>query len=205
LAGADIITVHLREDRRHIQDRDVFLLRRTVNVKLNLEMAASAEIISLALKLKPDQVTLVPEKRREITTEGGLGAAGNVARLKSVTRKFHAAGVLVSFFIDPDIGQVEAGRRAGADFIELHTGSYANAPGEDEREKEFQRLDSAARLGAEIGLRINAGHGLDYHNVKRIASLPCLEELHIGHSIVSRAVFVGLERAVREMRAAAGI
>ncbi len=205
LAGADIITIHLREDRRHIIDRDLELLRQTVGVKLNLEMALSDDIVSLALKIKPDQVTLVPERREEVTTEGGLNAADDVSRLKESVKSFRDRGMLVSFFIDPDRRQVEAAAAAAADFVELHTGAYSGAAGDEEREAEFHKLEEAARLGAGSGLRINAGHGLNYRNVRRIVTLPALEELHIGHSIVSRAVFTGLEKAVREMRAAAGI
>ncbi|MCX6348990.1 MAG: pyridoxine 5'-phosphate synthase [Candidatus Aureabacteria bacterium] len=199
LAGADIITVHLREDRRHIQDRDLELLKQTVQVKLNLEMANAPEIVGIALKTKPEQVTLVPEKRQEITTEGGLDVTGNLAALKKSVKRFKEAGILVSFFIDPAPEQLEASREAGADFVELHTGAYANARKEGQTEKEFQALFKAAEKGCALGLRINAGHGLNYLNARRILTLPRVEELHIGHSIISRAIFVGLDRAVREM------
>ncbi len=201
LAGADIITVHLREDRRHIHDRDLELLRRTVQTKLNLEMANEPGIVKIALDLRPEQVTLVPERREEVTTEGGLDVRGNLPAIRETAGKFREAGFLVSFFIDPDPGQLEASREAGAEFVELHTGSYANAVGEEAVEKELTKLMDGARKGKELGLRINAGHGLNYLNVKRILALPHLEELHIGHSIISRAVFSGLDRAVRDMLA----
>ncbi len=199
LAGADIITVHLREDRRHINDRDLRLLKRTVGTKLNLEMADTPEIVGIALEVAPDQVTLVPEKREEVTTEGGLDVRGNQKSLSAAARKFREAGILVSYFIDPDFDQLAAAREAGADFVELHTGAYANAVGEAAAEGELAKLLAAAERGGELGLRINAGHGLNYLNVKRILALPRLEELHIGHSIISRAVFAGLDQAVRDM------
>ncbi|MFH1038567.1 MAG: pyridoxine 5'-phosphate synthase [PVC group bacterium] len=199
LAGADIITVHLREDRRHINDRDLRLLRQTVQTKLNLEMADTAEIIRIALEVKPEQVTLVPEKREEVTTEGGLDVRTNLVSLSAAAKKFREAGILVSYFIDPAEEQLLASREAAADFVELHTGAFANAVGEKAVDREFKKLFAAAERGRELGLRINAGHGLNYLNVRRILSLPGLEELHIGHSIISRAVFVGLGRAVREM------
>ncbi len=199
LAGADIITVHLREDRRHINDRDLRLLRRTVGTKLNLEMADTAEIVGIALEVKPEQVTLVPEKREEVTTEGGLDVRGNLESLTAAAEKFRQAGILISYFIDPDFDQLAAARAAGADFVELHTGAYANAAGEAAAERELEQLFAAAERGGELGLRINAGHGLNYLNVKRVLALPGLEELHIGHSIISRAVFAGLDSAVREM------
>ena len=199
LAGADIITVHLREDRRHINDRDLEILRRVVNTKFNLEMANTEEIVGIALKTKPEQVTLVPEKREEVTTEGGLDARANLPALEESVKKFHQAGILVSFFIDPDEEQMEASAGAGADIVELHTGAYANARGEEARALELEKLFYAARLGEDLGLRINAGHGLNYLNVTEVLLLPSLEELHIGHSIISRAVFVGLDKAVRDM------
>jgi len=199
LAGADIITIHLREDRRHIHDRDLRLLRETVHTKLNLEMADAAEIVDIALEVFPEQVTLVPEKREEVTTEGGLDVQGNLPSLQETVKRFLDAGILVSLFIDPVDDQLQASREAGAQFVELHTGSYANAVGEDNVIRELEKLRQAAARGRELGLRINAGHGLNYLNVKPILSLPNLEELHIGHSIISRAVFVGLDKAVREM------
>ncbi|MDP8235352.1 MAG: pyridoxine 5'-phosphate synthase [Candidatus Erginobacter occultus] len=201
LAGADIITVHLREDRRHINDRDLRLLRRTVGTKLNLEMADTAEIVGIALEVRPEQVTLVPEKREEVTTEGGLDVRGNLESLSAAAEKFRQAGILVSYFIDPDFDQLAAAREAGADFVELHTGAYANASGEAAVERELEQLYAAAERGGELGLRINAGHGLNYLNAKRVLALFGLEELHIGHSIISRAVFTGLDSAVREMLA----
>ncbi len=199
LAGADIITVHLREDRRHINDRDLRLLRSTVGTKLNLEMADTPEIVGIALEVKPPQVTLVPEKRQEVTTEGGLDVRGNLESISASAKKFHQACILVSCFIDPDFDQLAAARDSGADFVELHTGSYANASGESAAGRELEKLFAAADRGGELGLRINAGHGLNYLNVKPILALPRLEELHIGHSIISRAVFTGLEKAVRDM------
>ncbi len=201
LAGADIITVHLREDRRHIHDRDLRLLRQTVGAKLNLEMADTEEIVGIALEVRPEQVTLVPEKRQEVTTEGGLDVRGNLDSLSTASEKFRRAGILVSYFIDPDFDQLEAARAAGGDFVELHTGAYANASGEAAVEKELAQLRAAAVRGKELGLRINAGHGLNYLNVKPVRQLAGLEELHIGHSIISRAVFSGLDRAVRDMLA----
>ncbi len=199
LAGADIITVHLREDRRHVNDRDLRLLKETVSTKLNLEMADTPEIVAIALEVRPEQVTLVPEKREEVTTEGGLDVRGNLKSLSAAAGKFREAGILVSYFIDPDFDQLAAARDAGADFVELHTGSYATAAVEAEVEAELSKLLAGAEKGAELGLRINAGHGLNYLNVRPVLALAGLEELHIGHSIVSRAVFSGLDRAVREM------
>jgi len=201
LAGADIITIHLREDRRHIHDRDLRLLKETIQTKLNLEMAATPEIVGIALEVCPEKVTLVPEKREEVTTEGGLDVRGNLSALKETVKRFQDAGILVSFFIDPVEDQLMASLEAGAQFVELHTGSYANSVGEEAVNRELDKLMIAADRGRELGLRINAGHGLNYLNVKPILSLPNLEELHIGHSIISRAVFVGLDRAVREMAA----
>ena len=199
LAGADIITTHLREDRRHINDRDLRLLKETIQTKLNLEMAATPEIVGIALEVCPEKVTLVPEKREEVTTEGGLDVRGNLSALKETVKRFQDAGILVSFFIDPVEDQLMASLEAGAQFVELHTGSYANSVGEEAVNRELDKLMIAADRGRELGLRINAGHGLNYLNVKPILSLPNLEELHIGHSIISRAVFVGLDRAIREM------
>ena len=201
LAGADIITIHLREDRRHIHDRDLRILKETIQTKLNLEMAGTPEIVGIALEVCPEKVTLVPEKREEVTTEGGLDVRGNLSALKETVKRFQDARILVSFFIDPVEDQLKASLEAGAQFVELHTGSYANAVGEEAVNRELDKLMIAADRGRELGLRINAGHGLNYLNVKPILSLPNLEELHIGHSIISRAVFVGLDRAVREMAA----
>jgi len=201
LAGADIITIHLREDRRHIHDRDLRLLKETIQTKLNLEMAGTPEIVGIALEVCPEKVTLVPEKREEVTTEGGLDVRGNLSALKETVKRFQDARILVSFFIDPVEDQLKASLEAGAQFVELHTGSYANAVGEEAVGRELEKLMTAAERGKELGLRINAGHGLNYLNVKQVLPLPNLEELHIGHSIISRAVFVGLDRAVREMTA----
>lgn len=200
LGGADGITVHLREDRRHIQDRDVRLLRETVQTHLNLEMAATPEMISIALEIKPDYVTVVPEKREEVTTEGGLDVAGDSSRMTHLVEQLQSAEIPVSWFIDPDSRQIEAAAKTGAKFIELHTGRYAEAKTETTREGELAHLKESCELALSLGLRVNAGHGLTYHNVAPIATLPGMEELNIGHSIISRAVLVGLERAVREMK-----
>jgi pyridoxine 5-phosphate synthase len=200
LAGADGITVHLREDRRHISDRDVEILRRTVQCKLNLEMAVSEEILGIALGLKPDQATLVPERRQEVTTEGGLDAVAGGAGLRSAVERLSAAGAQVNLFIDPLPRQIEAARRSGAAGVELHTGQYALAAGPD-RSRRLAELAAGAALAANLGLFVAAGHGLDYLNVTAVAELPQVAELNIGHSIVSRAVFVGLGQAVREMKA----
>jgi len=199
LAGAEGIVVHLREDRRHIQDRDVLLLRQTVKTKLNLEMGAAAEIIRFALDLLPDMVTLVPEKRKELTTEGGLNVAGQKKKLKSVIARMNDAGIPVSLFVDPDPRQIEAAINVEATFVEIHTGRYADATTEDEREREFELIAAAAAGAYEAGLRVNAGHGLNYVNTARIAGLETIEELSIGHAIMARAIFVGLDHAVREM------
>lgn len=200
-AGADGITVHLREDRRHIQDRDVRLLRQTVRTRLNLEMGMSDEIIRIAREIKPEQVTLVPERREEITTEGGLDVAGALERVREVTELFQQDGIRVSLFIDPDLAQVQASAAAGAEFIELHTGAYANA-GNDEAKllDELEKLYLAAEAAGELGLRVNAGHGLNYQNVAAVAAIPEMEELNIGHSIVSRSIMTGIEEATRTMK-----
>lgn len=202
LAGADGITVHLREDRRHIQDRDVRLLRETVRTHLNLEMAATDEMVAIALDIKPDYITLVPERREEVTTEGGLDIAGQLARMTDVVGALQGAGIPVSLFIDANPSQIEASAAVKAKFIELHTGCYAEATGEAEREKELTVLADGCRLAIEAGLRVNAGHGLTYWNVTPVARLKGMEELNIGHTIISRAVLVGLDRAVREMKQA---
>jgi pyridoxine 5-phosphate synthase len=200
LGGADGITVHLREDRRHIQDRDVELLRATVRTRLNLEMAATAEMEAIALRHRPDMVTLVPERREEVTTEGGLDVASQVGRLGAMVERLQDAGIGVSLFVDPDRGQLEACRAAGARWVELHTGRYAEA-GWDAQPAELRRLEEACALARQRGLRVNAGHGLTYQNVEPIAALSGIEELNIGHTIVARALAVGLTQAVREMRA----
>jgi len=200
LAGANGIIAHLREDRRHIQDRDVKLLREIVQTKLNLEMAATEEMQRIAINTKPDIVTLVPEKREELTTEGGLEVASRVSFLAEYVAHLKRGGVTVSLFIDPDAKQIDASKRAGADWVEIHTGAYANAGAEKDRERELLKIVESARLAASLGLRVGAGHGLNYENVQQIARICEVEELNIGHSIISRASLVGLERAVREMK-----
>lgn len=199
LAGASGITVHLREDRRHIQDRDVELLRRVVKTKLNLEMAVTEEMIRIASALKPEMATLVPERREELTTEGGLDVHGRIDEVSQAVRRLREGGISVSLFIDPESHQVSAAAQAGADFVELHTGSYAEAKDPKGQQAELTRLIRSAHTGRELGLRIHAGHGLDYRNIGSVAVIPEVEELSIGHSIIARAVLVGLERAVREM------
>ena len=201
LAGADGITVHLREDRRHIQDRDVRLLRQTVRTHLNLEMAATDEMVAIALDLAPDYVTLVPERREEVTTEGGLDVAGQRDRMKTVVNTLQNAEIPVSLFIDAAFDQIEASAHTGAQFIELHTGPYAEANQENERLRELDILTKSTDQAIALGLRVNAGHGLTYWNTTPVARIPGIEELNIGHSIISRAVLVGLEPAVREMKA----
>jgi pyridoxine 5-phosphate synthase len=200
LAGADGITVHLREDRRHIQDRDVEILRKTIRTRLNLEMAVAPEIVSFAARVKPDSVCLVPERREEVTTEGGLDVAGNEKKVAEAVKRLKKAGIVVSIFIDPVEHQIRGAAESGADFIELHTGSYADARGERRRRDELGKLIAMGEFASKAGLRVNAGHGLTYWNVRPVLGIPRLEELNIGHSIISRAVLVGLERAVREMR-----
>lgn len=199
LGGAHGITVHLREDRRHIQDRDVRLLKEIVQTKLNLEMAATPEMFKIATALKPDLVTLVPEKRQEITTEGGLDVVGQIKFLRGPIQDLQQAGIRVSLFIDPQSDQIQASQSVGAKEIELHTGAYAQAKQEHSCELELNRLRKAAELAHQFQLQVNAGHGLNYFNVQKICSLPHLRELNIGHSIVSRAVFVGFRQAVQEM------
>ncbi|HOE26744.1 MAG: pyridoxine 5'-phosphate synthase [Candidatus Aureabacteria bacterium] len=200
LAGADGITVHLREDRRHMQDRDVEILRKTVRTRLNLEMAVAEEIVAFAERLRPDHACLVPERREEVTTEGGLDVAGNLPRVAETVKRLRGAGVIVSLFVDPSEEQVRAAARSGAQYVELHTGRYADARGEEARRRELETLAAGAAMALREGLRVNAGHGLTYWNVRSALALPGLEELNIGHSIISRAVLVGLERAVREMK-----
>jgi pyridoxine 5-phosphate synthase len=202
LAGADGITAHLREDRRHMQDRDLRLLRQTVRTHLNMEMAPTEEMVAIALDLKPDYVTLVPERREEVTTEGGLDVAGQLSRMRDVVAQLQGAGIPVSLFIDADPEQIDAAADARARFIELHTGSYAEAKDEVSRDKELAKLDEGCDRAIEAGLRVNAGHGLTYWNVYPIARIKGMEELNIGHSIIARAALVGLERAVREMKLA---
>ncbi len=198
LAGAVGIVSHLREDRRHIQDNDVYLLRRTLKTKLDLEMAATEEIIKIALDVVPDLVTLVPEKRQELTTEGGLDVASQVSYLKEVTKRFHDKNILVSLFVNPNENQIKSANKAGADFVELHTGEYANAKGKD-IEKELARLKKAAKFAHKLNLKVNAGHGLNYRNLKPVAQIEEIEEFSIGHALISHALYVGMERAVKEM------
>ena len=198
-SGADSITLHLREDRRHIQDRDVAVLREALQTRMNLEMAVTDEMIGIARRVLPQDCCLVPESRQEITTEGGLDVAALSVRVAAACASLGAAGIRVSLFIDPDKAQVEAAQRCGAPVVELHTGAFAAARGLA-RAREFERLRAAARLAASVGLTVNAGHGLDYHNVEPIAAIPEIVELNIGHAIIARAIFDGLPRAVRDMK-----
>ena len=198
-AGADSITLHLREDRRHIQDRDVTMMREALQTRMNLEMAVTEQMIRIAQKVLPQDCCLVPESRQEVTTEGGLNVAGQGARVGDAVKELGAAGIRVSLFIDPDLAQIEAAQRAGAPVIELHTGAYADSTG-GARAREFERLLGAAKFAARLGLVVNAGHGLNYHNVEPIAAIPEIVELNIGHAIVARAVFDGLAKAVRDMK-----
>ncbi|MBS1259050.1 MAG: Pyridoxine 5'-phosphate synthase [Candidatus Scalindua arabica] len=200
LGGADIITIHLREDRRHIQDRDLDLLRQTVFTKLNLEMATSQEIVDIAIRLKPEQITLVPEKRQEITTEGGLSVTSQKEVLADIIRKFKDNDIYVSLFIDPDRDQIMASGEVGAQAVELHTGNYANAKSEKQSVEMLEVLKEGVKIAQDAGLMVNAGHGLTYKNTGPIVECMDVEELHIGHSIVSRAIFVGIKRAVKEMK-----
>lgn len=199
LAGAEGIVVHLREDRRHMQERDVRILRETIKTKLNLEMANTPEIVAIALDVVPDMITMVPEKRQELTTEGGLDVVTNAKKITKTIAKMRKAGIPVSLFIDATSEQVKAAVDAGATYVELHTGKYSDATSEKEQEKEFHLIEEMSAQAFEAGLRVNAGHGLDYRNTLPIASLPFIEELSIGHAIISRAVYVGLDQAVREM------
>jgi pyridoxine 5-phosphate synthase len=199
LAGADGIIVHLREDRRHIQDRDLRLLRQTVKTRLNLEMAATSEMLDIALEVKPDLVTLVPEKRQELTTEGGLEVAGQQTELHDYLRHLKEAGLQVSLFVDPDPRQLNAAKEVGAHWVELHTGIYAEATSEAEAQKLFDQLLDAARHARSLGLRVKCGHGLNYWNIKRFQRRQEFEEFSIGHAIISRAILVGIQQAVREM------
>ncbi|WP_343066731.1 pyridoxine 5'-phosphate synthase [Dissulfurirhabdus thermomarina] len=201
LAGADGVVVHLREDRRHIKDRDVRVLRQILKTRLTLEMAATDEMIAIASEIRPDIVTLVPEKRRELTTEGGLDVAAHEGHIREAVARLHDAGVPVSLFVDPEAAQVEAAGRTGADCVEIHTGRYAEARGAEARDREFEAVVAAARAARDLGLRVHAGHGLDYRNTARMASVSEIEEFSIGHAVVARAVLVGMERAVREMLA----
>jgi pyridoxine 5-phosphate synthase len=199
MAGAEGITIHLREDRRHIQDRDLEILRQTVKTKLNLEMAATQEMIRIALAVKPEQVTLVPEKRQELTTEGGLDVIVNKKQITDSVKRLQEGGIIVSLFVDPNQEQIKASKKTGADYIEIHTGSYAEALGWDAAQQELEKIDTAIKLASKVGLGINAGHGLNYTNIKAITALGGIEEYNIGHSIIARATLVGLDRAVRDM------
>ena len=201
LAGGDAITVHLREDRRHICDRDVRIIAQTVKTRLNLEMAATEEMQKIALEIKPYSITLVPEKRQELTTEGGLDVVKQKDMIKKYLKPLLNAGIIVSLFIDPDMEQVKASQETGTQFIELHTGRYAEAFNTPEEDKTFDDIKYATNYANELGLKVNAGHGLNYQNVKKIVEIPGMVELNIGHSIVSRAVFTGLKQAVIDMKA----
>ncbi len=198
-AGASGIVVHLRGDRRHIQDRDVEILKRTVKTHLNIEMAATEEMLSIAERIKPDQVTLVPERPGEVTTEGGLDAAGRSDELKTATARLARAGIKVSLFIDPAASQIEAAAGIGARMVELNTDAYSIARGEEDQDEAFDALASAAERAAKLGMRVAAGHGLNYRNVTRVARIPQVEELNIGHNIIACACLAGLEKAIREM------
>lgn len=200
MAGADQITIHLREDRRHIQDRDLRILRQTVFTAINLEMAVAEPIIRIALDVKPEQVTLVPERRQEVTTEGGLDVASKKKRIAGAINRFHSKRIKVSLFIDPDPEQIEASAQVKADAVELHTGAYANARRDRAVRRELKRLTAAAELADSLGLIVAAGHGLNYHNIEPIVAIPQIVEVNIGHSIISRAVFTGLEVAIRDMK-----
>jgi pyridoxine 5-phosphate synthase len=200
LGGADGITLHLREDRRHIQDRDLRVLRETVTVKLNLELACNAEIVTMACQTKPDQATLVPEKREEVTTEGGLDLLAHRARVAEAIAKLRESGITISLFLDPDLRQIDAAADLKADAVELHTGEYALVIGEDKQAAELTKLVHAAEHVRSQGLVLHAGHGLTYRNVKPVAAIEGMSELNIGHSIVARAIMVGFEQAVREMK-----
>lgn len=198
-AGCDSIVCHLREDRRHIRDNDVVMLRETVRTRLNLEMSVAKEIVSIACRIKPEQATLVPERRQEVTTEGGLDVKGNSKRIKAVVARLEEYGIETSLFIDPVKPQIDAALRTGSRIIELHTGEYANAKSEKARKRELEVLRAAAKYALSKGFEVNAGHGLNYINVKDVAAIKGINELNIGHSIISRAVFTGLDSAVRQM------
>ncbi len=199
LAGAEGITIHLREDRRHIQDRDLEILRRTVKTKLNLEMAATQEMVRIALRVKPEQVTLVPEKRQELTTEGGLDVILNQKLVSDAVKRLRDGGIVVSLFMDPHQEQIKAANKTGTDYIEIHTGSYAEAITWKDQEQELEKIDTAIKLARKVGMGVNAGHGLNYVNIKPLAALGGIEEYNIGHSIMARAMYVGMDRAVRDM------
>lgn len=198
--GADGITIHLREDRRHIQERDVELIKAVLQTRLNLEMAVTDEMVKYAEKIKPEHCCLVPEKRQELTTEGGLDVIGQEAKVREATMQLNQHGIEVSLFIDPDISQIEAALRCKAPAIEIHTGVYADAKTEAEQKKEWERINKAVQFAHQAGLIVNAGHGLHYHNVQAIAKIPQINELNIGHGIIARAIFMGLTPAVKEMK-----
>ena len=200
-AGADLITLHLREDRRHIQDADVYAMRKAIRTRMNLECAITSEMLAIACDVKPDDVCLVPEKRTELTTEGGLDVIGHFDEVQAAVSQLKAQGIRVSLFIDACVEQIEAAHRAGATVIELHTGAYADAADEVTAAKELERIRQGAAKGVAMGLRVNAGHGLHYENVQAVAAIPGIAELNIGHAIVAQAVFDGWERAVRDMKA----
>jgi pyridoxine 5-phosphate synthase len=199
-AGADGITVHLREDRRHIQDRDVFLLRETIQTRLNFEMGVTDEMLGIALKLKPEFCCLVPEKRQELTTEGGLDIVGQFSKIDNAVKTLAAENILVSLFIDADFKQIDAVAKAGAPYIEIHTGAYADATCPKIQRAELERIRAAAEYAASLGIIVNAGHGLHFHNVQAIAAIPQMYELNIGHALIARAIFTGLGPAVAEMK-----
>jgi len=201
LAGADGITIHLREDRRHIQDRDLFLLRETVKTKLNLEMALEKEIIDIALTVRPDQVTFVPEKREELTTEGGLDVVSKRKKITQAIKKFHQKNIPVSLFIDPELKQIKASVQVGAKIIEINTGKYSESQSEKEEERELKKIRAAVKYALSRKMTVNAGHGLNYRNVRKIATIPGIHELNIGHSIVSNSILVGLIPSVRRLLA----
>lgn len=200
LAGADSITTHLREDRRHITDRDVRIIRETIKTALNLEMSVNDDILAIAVALAPHKACLVPERREEITTEGGLNVVAEESRIKAAVDKLSAVGTACSLFIDPEREQVEAAQRTGAPFVEFHTGRYANAKSEQDKARELSKLSQMAALADSLGLGVNSGHGLNYQNVAQVAAIPQMHELNIGHSIIGRAIFTGLDEAVRTMK-----
>ncbi|MDE3271664.1 pyridoxine 5'-phosphate synthase [Pseudoalteromonas sp. G4] len=199
-AGADGITIHLREDRRHIQDRDVYVMAKTIQTRMNLEMAVTDEMIGIALEVKPEYVCLVPEKREELTTEGGLDVIGNEAKIADAVAKLSAAGIKVSLFVDAIEAQLDACARVKAPFVEIHTGAYADAENDKDRDEELVRIAAGCKYAADLGLTVNAGHGLHYHNVKPIAAIPEIYELNIGHAIIARAAIDGLAKAVSDMK-----
>ncbi|PCK32595.1 pyridoxine 5'-phosphate synthase [Pseudoalteromonas piscicida] len=199
-AGADGITIHLREDRRHIQDRDVYVMAKTIQTRMNLEIAVTDEMLDIACEVKPQYVCLVPEKREELTTEGGLDVAGNLDKVTAATKRLTEAGIKVSLFIDADKTQLDAAKQTGAPYIEIHTGAYADAENDAEMQAELERIREGVKYAHSLGIVVNAGHGLHYHNVKAIAEMPEIYELNIGHAIIARAAVDGLEKAVRDMK-----